>query len=249
MERAPEMNPLLSTVGLLFDGREEADRRFLGSCFCVTAAGVFVTAAHCLDHVPLDRLWINHFGGPEPHAFTPAKSIDLIREADTAVVVTDAPNAKWVRPFGRVRFFANLGEPVCALGYPFGSVQVDVPPRETFRFFRGHIQRPFVHRSPRSGGARYSAYELSFPCPFGLSGGPVFLAEDPTTVIGVVTEDLEVGTTLREDVEEAGGRVREVRRVVNYGVAANIIAAADMLERILGGPLPVVGVTVHTDTS
>lgn len=236
-----QMNAALTRVGLLFNGREEGQRVFLGSCFCILDAGVFVTAAHCLDDTPPHRLWVNHHGGPTPHLFSRAERVEFVREADVAILVADAPGAKWVQPFGFVQYAANLGEQVCAFGYPIQQFQPAVPAKETPRFFRGNIQRSFIHRSPRSGGASYSAYELSFPCPFGLSGGPVFLADDPMTVLGVVTEDLEVGSTLEEEVvEQSAGRVVRVgtRRVINYGVAANMIAAADVLEDILGRPLP-----------
>ncbi|MEK7786271.1 MAG: trypsin-like peptidase domain-containing protein, partial [Chloroflexota bacterium] len=181
---------------------------------------MFITAAHCLDGTPNERLWINHHGGPGPDLFSPAQQVEFVREADIAIVVTDAPGAKWVQPFQRVRFYANLGEKVCAFGYPDQALNRDAPAKETPRFFRGTIQRPFHHKSRLAAGAAYSAYELSFPCPSGLSGGPLFLEDDPNTVIGVVTEDLEVGTTLNEEFVEKTSETTtriDVRRVINYG--------------------------------
>ena len=69
--------------------------------------------------------------------------------------------------------------------------------KETLRFFRGHVQRPFVFGASHQ---TYSAFELSFPCPSGLSGGPLFLARESEAVIGVVTAKLE-SYTIR-DAEE-----------------------------------------------
>jgi len=206
-------------------------------------ADVFVTAAHCLDGTSLDDLWINHFGGPPPHLFSQAQRVELVPNADTAMIVTDAPNAEWVLPFQFVQFAANLGERVCALGYPNQTLQLDAPAKETLRFFRGTVQRPFIHRSAVFANVGYSAYELSFPCPSGLSGGPLFLEDDPRTVIGVVTENLEAGTLLHEheEVVEEGQRSithTQIHRIINYGVAANLIEAADVLESVLGRPLP-----------
>ena len=108
------------------------------------------------------------------------------------------------------------------------------------RFFRGNIQRPFLHKSTLAPGKGYSAYELSFPCPFGLSGGPLFLEGDPETVLGVITEDLAVGTLLSEEeiVSSPATTTRiQTQRVINYGVAANLFAATELLERMVGRSL------------
>lgn len=186
----------------------------------------------------MDRLWINHHGGPVPHLFTRAQQVTLIPEADVAVVTADAPESRWVQPFRSVQYAVSLGEPVCAFGYP-EDLLGDVPAKETPRFFRGNVQRPFLFQKPGARG--YSAYELNFPCPPGLSGGPVFLAEEPFTVIGVVTENFESYTIRYAEEEERhkGKTFRvEARQVITYGVAANLLAAADVLEKVLGKPLP-----------
>ena len=235
------MNEITSRVGLLFRDSDPATRGFLGSCFCIETPTVFLTAAHCIKDVSLDRLWVNHHGGPTPSLFSKVHRVEIVNDADIAILVTDAPGAKWVQPFRQVRLFANLGEHVCAFGYPDTAVCVDSPSKETPRFFRGTVQRPFIHKSKHALGSGYSAYELSFPCPHGLSGGPLFPEEDPQTVIAVVTEDLEVGSELHyeERIDEATGSktVLQTRRVINYGVAANILAATDALEAIIGAKL------------
>lgn len=146
-------------------------------------------------------------------------------------------------PFQHLRYYAHLGGEVCAFGFPIEQLQADVPAREVFRFFRGNIQRPLTYSSVRSGHKRYSAYELSFPAPSGLSGGPVFPASDPLTLMAIVTENLEATTIVTEVVvEEAPDRplrVETTKRVVSYGIAANIFNASGVLETVLGGPLPV----------
>lgn len=104
------------------------------------------------------------------------------------------------------------------------------------RFFRGIIQRPFIHEPPRR--KPYSAFELSFACPPGLSGGPVILAETPHVILGVVTGNYETFTVI--DTEEGDGETSSIqtRRIVSYGVAANIKYAAPKLEELLGRALP-----------
>jgi hypothetical protein len=220
-------------TGLLFDGVEEESRKYLGSCFSLLEPTVFLTAAHCLRGIPFERLWVNHFGGPPPYLFTRVRRIEWAEESDLAIFETDAPGAKWAVPFKKLKYVADLGEEICAFGYP-QDLMSQVPVKETPRLFRGTIQRPFLFER---SGRRYSAYELSFPCPPGLSGGPLFLAEDPTTVIGVVTENFETYTVQHEVVGERcpGQTIRhEARSVITYGVAANIFGAVDAIEKHLG---------------
>jgi hypothetical protein len=69
----------------------------------------------------------------------------------------------------------------------------------------------------------------------------VFLADDPTTVIGVVTSSFESHTQLEEVVEEerCGDKTRvRVEKVITCGVAANIFGAVDTIEDILGRRSP-----------
>lgn len=200
-----------------------------------------MTAAHCLSQTPTEHLWVNHHGGLPTDLFTAANRIEVIPEADLAIVCTDAPGARWVQPFQTIRTFANVGENICALGYPFEAISRERPNEETMRFFRGSIQRPFHHKSTLAPGNGYSAYELSFPCPFGLSGGPLFLEGDPETVLGVITEDLWAGRELyQEEIEQSPEGINHIiktYRVINYGVAANLFAAADILEVLVGRSL------------
>lgn len=227
----------LAGTGLLFNGFETGTREFLGSCFSLLEPTVFLTAAHCLEGVPLERLWVNHHGGPPPNLFTPARRIEWACQSDLAIVETDAPGAKWAAPFKKLKYAADFGEEICAFGYPH-DLMSDVPAKETPRFFRGTVQRPLLFERR---GRSYSAFELSFPCPPGLSGGPVFLAEDPATVIGVVTENFETYTVLHEvDEERRPGEIirHEARSVITYGVAANISNALHAIEKVLGRRLP-----------
>ncbi len=227
----------LAGTGLLFDGFEPGARKFLGSCFSLIEPTVFLTAAHCLEGIPIERLWVNHYGGPPPALFTQVRRIEWVQDSDLAVFETDAPEPKWAVPFKKLQYAADLGEEICAFGYP-QDLMSQAPAKETMRFFRGTVQRPFLFER---SGRRYSAFELSFPCPPGLSGAPVFLAEDPSTVIGVVTENFETYTVQHEMVEERrpGEVIRhEARHVITYGVAANIFSALDAIEKVLGRRLP-----------
>lgn len=214
----------IAGTGLLFKGFEPGNRKYLGSCFIVMEPTVFVTAAHCIKGVPVDELWVNHHGGPPPNLFTRVQNIEWVYKADIAVFETESPESRWAVPFQRLKYVADFGEEICAFGYPEAPPQnfmSEAPAMETPRFFRGNVQRPF---GLELAGRRYSVFELSFPCPPGLSGGPVFLAEDPTTVIGVVTGNFET--------------VSGEKNVIMYGVAANIFNGLEVIEKLLGRRLP-----------
>ena len=158
----PNWNSSASRVGLLYQGDGE-NGTFLGSGFCLIDAKAFITAAQCVREVPLDQLWVNHHGGPSPDLFTRAHDIQFAQACGLTVVTTDAPGSRWVTPFTQ-----DLGSRVASFGYPNQSITFSTASREAGRLFRGYVQRPFLHQS--KSGCRYSAYELSFPCPSGLSG-------------------------------------------------------------------------------
>lgn len=225
----------VASVGSLYRGSNPGDRLYLGSCASVLDAGVFVTAGHCVDNTDQDTLWINHFGASGPDCFTRVRDVHRIPEADLAVITTDAPAGNYAYPFQAVQYAADFGEEVYAIGHPDDLLSA-TPNQRSLRFFRGIVQRPFLHEF--LGRKPYSAFELSFACPPGLSGGPVFLAEAPQVILGVVTGNYDSYTVI--DTEQANENTCAVqtRRVVTYGVAANIMYAAAKLEALLGRTLP-----------
>ncbi len=221
----PAIRRTLSGIGAVYEGESPEVRRLRGSCFSVVDPCVFVTAAHNISQLPIEHIWLNHFGGPPPQCITRAREVHVVGEGDIAVITTDAPEARWAYPFQAVQYAVDFGEEVYAIGFPGGTMTTITPNRETLRYFRGIVQRPFLYEVL---GERYSAYELSFPCPMGLSGGPVLLARDPRIVLGVVTRNWK---TYTEEEEEED-------RIITYGVASNIIYAADVLKKVLGRDVP-----------
>jgi Trypsin-like peptidase domain len=226
-----------TNVGAIFRDRDHHSRVPLGSCFCFGRASVFVTAAHCVKDEDRARLWVNHFGAEFPDLMSPVHKVVAIDEADIAILVTEAPRPQFVTPFRSIRPSFHYGEEVGAMGFPTESPLITDDATETLRAFRGNIQRGFIHKSTRATGNGYRAYELSFRCPFGMSGAAVFPISEPETVLGVITEDVKVGTLLSEEhsVEDNGARSRsEIRSVINYGVASSLVAAAEVLEAETG---------------
>jgi hypothetical protein len=102
-------------------------------------------------------------------------------------------------------------------------------PRKTI--LKRHVSH-MVQDRPGGEKYRYFAGELSIACPRGLSGGPVFRPEMPDEVLGVVTEDLDVGTIEHsvETEEDDGQRYSlETKRIISYGLAVVLIEVNDWL--------------------
>lgn len=202
--------------GMLFEGNDPTNRRYLGTCFSFYSPKLFITAAHCIKDIPLDRLWVNHLNGPPPTLFERVQEPTIVDRADLAFFFADSPGTGWRHEiFRKTQYNIPLGEEVCVFGFPqeiFGSD----PLRPTYRILRGFYQRSFAFRKPPLD---YSAIELSFSCPEGFSGSPVFLESDPDIVVGVVTGNYE-SFTIMDTVTTTYGRVEETRKVISYGCAA-----------------------------
>jgi hypothetical protein len=135
-------------------------------------------------------------------------------------------------PFSKVSAQVSFGDEVAAFGYPEDTEPSGVVPVP--RLFRGHIQRIFDHQS--EFGFRYTAAELSFPAPAGLSGGPVALKDHPTEVIGVVTESKLATTFLQSIAEFSNEKERFSERIhstIEYGLAALLTLQDNWLRRVL----------------
>jgi hypothetical protein len=222
-------------VGSIFRESVSGNRVYLGSCASVLDGSVFVTAGHCVDNTDQDTLWVNHFGASAPDCFTQVREVHRIPEADMAVITTGPSAENWASPFQAVQYAADFGDEVYAIGHP-DDLSSSIPGQRSLRFFRGIVQRPFLHVFPRR--KPYSAFELSFACPPGLSGGPVFLAEAPHVILGVVTGNYDSYTVIDTEQATENACAVQTRRVVTYGVAANIMYAAAKLETLLGRTLP-----------
>lgn len=224
----------VAAIGSLYRDTNTGQREYVGTCFSIIDASVFITAGHCVDGGDVGSLWINHFGAGGQDCFTRARELHMIAETDLAIITTDAPDAKWACPFSEVQYAADFGAEVYAIGHP-DLFSGDLNQR-SLRFFRGIIQRPFIHEPPRR--KPYSAFELSFACPPGLSGGPVILAEAPNVILGVITGNYETYTVIDTEQNDGETSCIQTRRIVSYGVAANIMYAAPKLEELLGRALP-----------
>ncbi|MHA1360766.1 MAG: hypothetical protein ACTSRC_21805, partial [Candidatus Helarchaeota archaeon] len=81
------------------------------------------------------------------------------------------------------------------------------------------------------------AYELSFPIPKGVSGGPVFIAGQKT-LIGVALMSHDSVLSRYEDTEilsDSEKYAEKVVQVTQFGIAANVYEIRDWKPAILEG--------------
>jgi hypothetical protein len=116
----------------------------------------------------------------------------------------------------------GVGDEIVTFGFPVGGTLVE-PDEPTPRMFRGFTQR--IGDFASGGSEPYRAYELSFPAPAGLSGGPIFPLSAPDRVFAMVTGLLESYTIADEQViEQTQDHTHrmEARRIISYGMALGL---------------------------
>jgi S1-C subfamily serine protease len=218
--------------------RAEPEHVFLGSCFALRDSTTVLTAAHCIGDLDADELYVKLPGilvvpgiGQEAEHVDGVLVREVVRHPDADVALLRLRVVEWVvEPFWRQLPIHGLGEDVMAYGYPENVRSGDRSP--TARLFKGYVQRVYRHDSHM--GFRYTALELDFACPAGLSGGPVFRPGAPQMVLGLATENFESTTYLDavEETSEDGATTRrtQYQRVLSYGVAVSLESLEDWLD-------------------
>jgi hypothetical protein len=219
------MNPINAIGAIsLHSGDNEI---FLGTAFCYKSPRFLLTAAHVF---PDDLSLISVTFPYAKKVLIPTK----MAKHDEADVVALACEEKHInnRSVDGIEFFTSLKSNLelagdyITYGYP-EDISLTKGPTPTPRVFKGYFQRLFLHES--NFDYKYSAIELSTPCPKGLSGAPVMVFGNASQLAGLVAESIETSNELH--VEEAEGSETYVyRRVINYGVAVNLATIENWIE-------------------
>jgi hypothetical protein len=222
------MKPHDSVCLLVQTEGADVNMRFLGTCFPFRSRSQFLTAAHCLSNLAPEDIGIL---SPEAEDALALKKVEKHPDADLAILSTTKPLQHNLDPFPDHTSGHEVGEEFVAFGFPEDVFSVENR-QPVARLFKGHFQRFFAYSSHQ--GFRYFAGELSVGCPAGLSGGPVYRANDPVNrVDGVVTENLESSTVLESiEDEESGCEVKRVtyKKVINYGLCVMLYDLKDWLD-------------------
>lgn len=224
---ARKVNPLRA-VCLVCQERGSYLPTFLGSCFAFRNRRHFLTAAHCITTSSPEKFVV----------LTPWEGVysvveDVIRhpEADLAILKLQREGRESVEHLTALREVKGIGGDYYAYGYPEDSIGPNAG-TPTARLFKGHCQRALGHESHM--GYKYLAMELSFPCPGGLSGGPLFEFQLPTIPVGLVTENIESSTLLhsQEVLLNDGKPFTEYHhRVISYGVGLLLQPYQDWIDQ------------------
>jgi hypothetical protein len=220
----------IGAVAMLERAGEQNDP-YLGTCFPFRWRHIFLTARHCVDSLEPAQIEVISQGDKRFQAI----HIHRHESVDIAAVECKESDRGVPYAFTGLHVFEGsygLGDAVAAFGFPIGGTLEEPPNRPTPRAFRGYVQR--LTRFRTGGSEPYVAYEMSFPAPEGLSGGPVFVPGSDR-VFAMVTGNLMSYTTRMEEIEHrADGTTRSIegRQVVSYGMALSLWHVEDWLKEV-----------------
>jgi hypothetical protein len=227
------MQLIQAATGFLVERRDSGQPRLLGSCFAYGHPHLLLTAAHCVEGLPKERIGIATPSGNGNDSGLSINQVIMHPTADlAAITIADTGSPGVPEYFRGYETTAGWGDDFIAFGYP-ADASVEHGLRPTPRMFRGSIQRFFHHTSHNE--YRYVAVELSIGAPGGLSGGPVCWPRDQSRVLGVVAENLESSTFLeKSEIVAEDGKVitHETRNIINYGLAVALYDVAAWLEEV-----------------
>jgi hypothetical protein len=218
-------------TGLIVHSPMGASNSFCGSCFAYGRSGAFLTAAHCVTGLAAADLRIGIPAlGNALHGNLQVVSIEIHPVADVALMFTEQFPTDAVGSIGGLDYAADWGERIVAFGYPEDTSPTGITP--TPRMSVGTIQRFFKYDDGRGG---YSAIELSFPAPAGLSGAPVSRTQDTGLVIGVVCANHSALTYTGsfEVTDHTGTYQAKERDVVRYGIAVYLPDVIEWIEHFV----------------
>lgn len=221
-------------TGLLY-GETDGVRRFAGTCFLYGNDRYALTAGHVAEQSELSVLFplMPRQTTIDSIIVHPSMDLAIIRLSDTYNDVEGVPTSRKVGADPRFAFWpgvygsVGMGLEVSAYGYPGEAVPAETHQRQP-RLFMGHIQSFYA---PNTRGPNYMEYELSFPVPQGLSGGPVM--RDLSDALGVAVGNLESEVVVeRTERVDFGGQVERtvVVRHVSYGLFICLDQATEWLK-------------------
>jgi S1-C subfamily serine protease len=195
-------NPLAST-GMLI---ERETQTFLGSCAVYGSPRCALTAAHCIAsfdpesiNVVLPQWGIARVVAAHSHPKADLAVLRIEHEPGEFDSILDEV------PFESVVPLRGVGTDFGAYGFPEHRDWGSDTSAATGRLFKGHFQRLFEHVDP--AGYSYAAGEMSISSPRGLSGGPLWLLDDPDKLVGIAAANV---------YSETPGAIEGT---VSYGVA------------------------------
>lgn len=198
-----------------------------GTAFCL-GNGFYMTSAHVLRGA-LDQRTI-HLAYTDGSVWEAIQASDheVLEGYDIAIIAARVPTAE-AMPWSLAE--EVMGQDVQTVGFPYAFQRA--PLSIQIRSFKGHVvsSRTFMHLPDRP-----RIYELSFQCPRGLSGAPLFTIEAPLRIRGIIcgnaaTEMLVF--TDRERIDDGTVKIIERYESLQLGIAIQARSLGAVYSRLL----------------
>jgi len=149
-------------------------------------------------------------------------------------------SANWLHTLKWLRNPLKGFQMMRCLGYPYGLHVVGEEKALVQRAFQGHVVASLLKYKPLNyTGEPFSAYELSFQAPLGLSGAPLLTSEGTPCVAGMVIGNSKTGMQIlsSEEIEKEGAEKKtfEVYEFLSLGIAVQARAIYSTESKLLGG--------------
>jgi hypothetical protein len=166
-------------------------------------------------------------------------AVETLTGQPDVVLLQAADGLPWASGLAAEEAF--IWDLVAAAGYPEADIREAGPGRRApgVRGLTGAVTRKV--EAGESLGVTAPAYEISFPIPAGMSGGPVFAMSGGIRqgLIGVCLANVSATSYLSaEMVETIGGERKLIQetRMVEYGIVANLHRSAESRVRLVDRP-------------
>lgn len=207
-----------------------------GSAFSI-GSGFFLTAGHVIKKTKKAE----HMGcgfvkeGDDLWHSIQIKDFEINEKFDLAVFKADLEGIKAMKwDFSKLKLLDNIE----TSGYPY-AIDPELNRIDT-RAFKGYIVSSSA-TFPLLSKDSTIFYELSFQCPRGISGAPLFTSERPGKVKGIILGNKETPVTIwKEKTKSKDGaneKITEVQEAIHYGAAIEIQYLKDIEFKLLGGSL------------
>jgi hypothetical protein len=205
----------------------------LGTCFGIGNI-YLMTAGHVINELTSSQSRsIVLLRNPETNIFHVANVMETeILDADVGIIKINAGEGYlW---FGRASWSGRpLAEfqHVRAVGYPYALDVVGDRRHIVQRCFKGHLVAHLREYLPDGmGGAPFSAYEISFTAPRGLSGAPLWtITANNVCVHGVVIGNRRSSMLVLSDLSE--------KESMSLGIAVDILTIRELKSQLLASTI------------
>jgi hypothetical protein len=217
-----------------------------GTCFSL-GNGFMLTAGHVARAIGSGGLsGVVGLAEPSGKRFKAAPVVDIEELPCDLSVIRVAfvyqESASWFHTLRWLRRPLNPFELVRCCGYPYGLHVVEKDKSVVQRAFQGYIVaaldefKPLIYQ-----GKPFSAYELSFPAPRGLSGAPLLTSAGEPHVTGIVIGNSKASMLVLETEEiernSTEKKTLQVYESLSLGIAVQATDIYPAVSKLLGGTI------------